>query len=133
MLCETRWVERHSNLVDFRKMLIPILSCLEEVVGGDQWDSKSRTDAQGLLSSLTSSSFIASFSSHYYVMGHTKQLSILLQGVVASKFAVCYRLLKSFPVMLCYFLFNSNVIGLNLQVNRMTFSRHMVTSLRYKR
>lgn len=81
-MCETRWVERHTNMEDFIKMLNPIIMTLESIsCNFDQiWDIKSITDAQGLLNNIQSSGFIAAFSSHYHLMGYTKQLSVNLQG-----------------------------------------------------
>jgi len=81
MLCQTRWVERHTAFVDFATMYEAILLCLEGIgQGNGSWDAKSRTEASGLLKSISSSDFIAAFQSNNYCLGYTKQLSILLQG-----------------------------------------------------
>lgn len=63
-------------------MYSPILTTLETVISSDGWDSKAKTEAQGLLSSITSSNFIVAFSVHFHLMGYTKQLSVSLQGKV---------------------------------------------------
>lgn len=80
-MCETRWVERHTNMIDFYKMYPAIIHTLEFIAaGGTSWDSTSKCDAQGLLSAITSPNFIVAFCTANQIMGHTKQLSILLQG-----------------------------------------------------
>lgn len=98
-MCETRWVERHTNMEDFVKMLIPIIMTLESISSNIDriWDTKSITEAQGLLSNIQSSGFIAAFSTHYHLMGYTKQLSINLQGtkeMVVMSFSCCSCCLK---------------------------------------
>lgn len=77
---KTRWVERHTNLVEFKLLYSPILDTLETIATTDGWDSKAKAEGQGNISAITSSSFIAAFSAHHHLMGYTKQLSISLQG-----------------------------------------------------
>lgn len=82
MLCQARWVERHTAFADFANMYEAILLCLKRISHGDSssWDAKSRTDASGLLKSISSSDFIVAFCSNNYCLGYAKQLSVLLQG-----------------------------------------------------
>ena len=82
-LCETRWVERHTTLQDFEDLYEPLLVCLEEISmskGSKTWDSHSKTEAQGLLYQIHSSTFIAAFHSARYLLGYTQSLSQSLQG-----------------------------------------------------
>ena len=64
-------------------MYEPILDTLQIIKApGDEYDSKSKTEAEGLFVTLTSSSFIVAFAAHYHLFGHTKQLSLMLQGTL---------------------------------------------------
>ena len=80
--CETRWVERHTVLAEFEEMYEPTVMCLEAIASnsGGTWNSKSITEASGLLRSISSDEFIASFQTNLYFSGYTKALSCLLQG-----------------------------------------------------
>ena len=80
VLCETRWVERHTSFTDFQQLYEPLLHSLETIHRVNGWDTKSVTDASGLLNQITSSNFIAAFQTCRYLFGFTKGLSILLQG-----------------------------------------------------
>ena len=82
LLCETRWVERHTTLEDFADLYEPLLNCLEEIAYNTVkiWDAKSVTEANGLLRSVTSAEFIAAFQTTHYFLGFSKSLSIQLQG-----------------------------------------------------
>jgi hypothetical protein len=100
LLSATRWVERHTALHDFIKIYEAVIFCLEVVSGHSpvpsteqqsdagishpeaicKFDSKSVTDASGLLHALTSDSFIVSLHSNAFTSGYLKGLSVLLQG-----------------------------------------------------
>ena len=86
MLCETRWVERHTALTDFRELYPAVVHCLQVISGQAQaatevtYDAKSVTEANGLLHAITSDSFIVSFACNIFLFGFTKCLSVLLQG-----------------------------------------------------
>ncbi|XP_062512673.1 52 kDa repressor of the inhibitor of the protein kinase-like [Corticium candelabrum] len=88
LLCETRWVERHTALKDFRDMYFALVHCLQVISGqiiatptaASKYDAKSVTEANGLLRSITSDSFIVALHCCTYLFGYTKCLSVLLQG-----------------------------------------------------
>ena len=82
IMCETRWVERHTVLAEFAEMYEPTVLCLEAIASNcsGTWNSKSITEASGLLRSIASDEFIASFHTNLYFSGYTKALSCLLQG-----------------------------------------------------
>lgn len=105
VMCETRWVERHTNMHDFFTMFTPILDTLDSIVNSEGWDSKSKTEAQGLLTVLSTSTFIVAFSSHYHMMGHTKQLSVLLQGRVYCYVPNCVNFQAAYRNPLIIFFF----------------------------
>ena len=59
LLCETRWVERHTALEDFNYLYEPIINCLEQMcyplIDEDKqwaWDTKTKTEAAGLLNNI---------------------------------------------------------------------------------
>lgn len=79
-MCETRWVEKHSCLEDLQEMFEAVIDCLEAITTERKWDAKAVTEANGLLSQITSSPFISAFQSVRYVFGYTKSLSICLQS-----------------------------------------------------
>ena len=57
--------------------------CLDEIAKNTDmvWDGNTISEAQGLLHKISSPSFIAAFKvNHHNMFGHTKSLSILLQG-----------------------------------------------------
>lgn len=84
LLCETRWVERHSCMEDFHELYESILICLEEISEPNRdtkrWDTQSMTDATGLLKQIRSSEFLVSFYVCKYFFGFTKNISKSLQG-----------------------------------------------------
>ena len=53
LLCETRWVERHTSIFDFCNLFGVIIYCLEIITQNydksRKWDRKSITEADGLL------------------------------------------------------------------------------------
>ena len=55
--------------------------CLEAIgTSGSNWNSKSMTEANGLLRAISSDKFIAAFQTNLHFSGYTKALSCLLQG-----------------------------------------------------
>ena len=84
LLCETRWIERHTALEEFQEMHTAVVSCLDSIVSGRNtnctWDSRTVADGNGLNKSITSPAFIAAFQTVRYLFGFTKSLSVLLQG-----------------------------------------------------
>ena len=82
LMCETRWIEKHTALEDFDDMYSIKCDCLDRIGTNDQqrWDSKSITDARRLVTSISGSRFIYAFQSALYCFGYTKALSVLLQG-----------------------------------------------------
>ncbi|XP_021342406.1 52 kDa repressor of the inhibitor of the protein kinase-like [Mizuhopecten yessoensis] len=81
VLCETRWVERHTSLGEFEEIFVALSDCLQHI--GDnasgKWDPKGMLEAKGLLAAVSSPSFLVSFCSTKYVFGYTKALGPLLQ------------------------------------------------------
>ena len=63
LLCETRRVERHTTLEEFREMSEDILDCLTAMSNneGNKWRSKTMTGSYGLRCAISSSSFIVAF------------------------------------------------------------------------
>ena len=90
LLCETRWVERHTALEDFHELYEPIKNCLariaapqvmEDEPGGIKWDTISSTEAAGLLNVLQSSEFLIAFYTCHYFFAYTyKDVARMLQG-----------------------------------------------------
>ena len=81
LLCETRWVERHTTLDDFIVLYEPLLDCLGSInATSGSWSSKCVTEASGLLVSLSPSSFIIACTCASYLFGFTQYLSTMLQG-----------------------------------------------------
>ena len=79
-LCETRWVERHTSLEDFRHLYEPLLDCLQFILTTTGWDMKTTTEANGLFCQITSTKFISAFVTCSYIFGYTKALSVKLQS-----------------------------------------------------
>ena len=82
LLCETRWGEWHIALFDFNRLYEAVVHCLESISmnTGKRWDSKSVTEAHGLLRAITSDSLLVAFQTNLYFFEYTKGLSQLLQG-----------------------------------------------------
>ena len=79
LLCETRWVERHSTMAEI-KMLYPyIISALSEMTGSS-YSTNTVREASGLFYYLQSPGFIASFVVAEHMLGYTAKLSRQLQG-----------------------------------------------------
>ena len=81
-MCQTRWVERHTSLQDFDNMYNCVLDCLSEIATNSEmnWDSKTVTEAQGLVHNIHKSGFIAAFKVNLHMFAYIKPLSMLLQG-----------------------------------------------------
>ena len=86
LLCQTRWIERHTALEDFHDLVGPIAETLESIsqrpIGeaGVEWDVKSKTEAAGLLHDLRSSEFLVALYTCRYFFAYTKDVARLLQG-----------------------------------------------------
>jgi len=81
VFCATRWVEKHNTLENFLELYVPIVKTLEAIATSERgWDTKSSSDAYGLMKKITDSEFIVAFYSALYLFGFTKGLSTKLQG-----------------------------------------------------
>jgi len=84
LLCATRWSERHTSLFDFDVLIKPLATCLSKIVNKDdadkKWDTKTITDANGLLCRMSTSAFVVSFQTAKYLFGFTSSLATSLQG-----------------------------------------------------
>ncbi|XP_035989381.1 zinc finger MYM-type protein 1-like isoform X2 [Fundulus heteroclitus] len=82
LMCETRWVERHTSLEDIHSLYEALLHCLNVISenADSVWDAKAVVEATGLFKAVTSANFIAALQCNRYFFGFTKSLSILLQG-----------------------------------------------------
>ena len=82
VLCDTRWVERHTSMDSFAELYPALISCLETISRNEshEWDQKAIMEASGVLKTITSSGFIAAFHTNMYFFGFTKALSVQLQG-----------------------------------------------------
>ena len=92
-MCETRWVERHTNMTDLLEMYQPILATLETLSTSTTSDNKTVSEAVGLRTFLMSDVCIAGLVISEHMLGYTKQLSIKLQGeskMSARLFRLCY-------------------------------------------
>lgn len=82
VLCETRWVERHTTLEDFNGLFEAVLDCMDTILTERTagWDAKTITEANGIASQISSATFMTAFQVSRNLFGYTKGLSILLQG-----------------------------------------------------
>ena len=88
-LCKTRWAERHTAYQHFYQAYIYIVQTLEligyrrhlEKYGNKyaDWDTGNRTEAQQILTSITSFAFIISFMSVYQYLSHLAGITVKLQ------------------------------------------------------
>lgn len=78
-LCETRWIERHDGVLQFRSALPKIISALESV--GKWNDPKSSVKARGLKSSLCNSQTIIAILCLSDLLTCTHQLSVFFQRI----------------------------------------------------
>ena len=88
-LCKTRWAERQSAYQHFYQSFPFIVDALE-VIGyrhhldmyGDlysDWDPKSRSEAQQIVTSITSFGFIVTFMTVYQYLSHLAGITVKLQ------------------------------------------------------
>ncbi|XP_072172497.1 52 kDa repressor of the inhibitor of the protein kinase-like [Diadema setosum] len=82
LLCETRWVERHTALEDFLTLYEPLIDCLDKIRTriDETWSPKAVTEANGILTSISTPSFIVAYVCASYLFRYTKSLSKMLQG-----------------------------------------------------
>ena len=80
VLCETRWVERHTTLADFHVLYTPLLNCFDAVLHSGRYDGKAVTEANGLLSAIVSGKFLVAFHICRFMSRYLYDLSRLLQG-----------------------------------------------------
>ena len=85
LLCDTRWMERHSSIFDFCNLFGVIIYCLEIITqknddGSRKWDRKSITEADGLLHIICSSSFLVALNCAQFLFGFTSNVAKLLQS-----------------------------------------------------
>ena len=81
LFCETRWVEKHCTLCVFNDMYEAIILCLEAIgILENNWDTKTVTDAYGLLKCIKDPMFIVCFQVVYHFFGYIRGLSIKPQG-----------------------------------------------------
>ena len=76
-----RWSSREACLTVFLHRYTSILETLENVSGSDHFEGKARSDAAGLLSSVTSMQFLATACLFQEIFALTGPLSRYLQGV----------------------------------------------------
>ena len=57
-MCDKCWVEKHKCLDYFYELFEALIDCLEAIATEQDWDSKAKTDASGLLFQITSSTFL---------------------------------------------------------------------------
>ena len=80
-LCDTRWVDRHVALQDIALLHEFLVDSLASISSGNEnWDSKSVTEAHGLLTQLCSSMWIVALHVNLYFSGFLRGLSLFLLG-----------------------------------------------------
>ena len=84
LLCDRRWVERHTSIFDFCTLFGVIIYCLEIITQNDdesrKWDRKSITEADGLLHIMGRSSFLVALNSTQFLFGFTSNIAKSLQS-----------------------------------------------------
>ena len=84
LLCDTRWIERHTSIFDFCTLFGVIIYCLEIITQNDdesrKWDRKSITEADGLLHIICSSSFLVALNFAQFLFGFTSNVAKFLQS-----------------------------------------------------
>lgn len=76
-LCETRWIERHDSVLQFKNSLVNIVETLSEI---SQWnDITSSAKAKILISGLCTCDFILSLNSLSQILSVTYPISKILQ------------------------------------------------------
>lgn len=78
-LCETRWVERHDSVLQFKNSLTEIINALTEVTNWE--DLMSASKAKTLLLSICNCEFIISIFSLSSILSVTYHGSKILQGI----------------------------------------------------
>lgn len=88
-LCKTRWAERHVAYQHFYQSFTYMVQALELIGYRDHldkygdlyadWDSVNRTEAQQILASITSFTFIISFLTVYQYLSHLAGITVKLQ------------------------------------------------------
>ena len=69
LFCEIRWVELFTTLDNFQTLHICLVDCLDTVAHCGEYDTKSTTEAHGLLGSITPGKFLVSYYTRRYVSG----------------------------------------------------------------
>ena len=84
LLCETRWVKRHTSSFEFHIPLKPVILCLSKIVDRTDkkknWDPITVSEANGFLCRMSTSSFVAAFQTAKFLFGYTTSLPTNLQG-----------------------------------------------------
>mgnify|MGYP000751363744 FL=1 len=81
LFCQTRWVEKHTTLIEFDELYECILECLDNIsMRETDWDTKTSGEAYGLMKKITDSVFIVAFNTVIHFFGYIKGLSVQLQG-----------------------------------------------------
>ena len=87
-LCKTRWVERHACFDTFKSMYAGIAECLQYILNPSldenlednwAWDAQTKVTAKGILSTLTSFSFLMTFVCVKAVLEIVKPIAAKLQ------------------------------------------------------
>lgn len=80
-LCETRWVDRHTTLEHLYHIYEAVVHCLTTISTRRKgsWDAKSVTEANGLLTQISSTAWILSLCTNLHFSGYLS-LSKLIQG-----------------------------------------------------
>ena len=82
LLCDSRWVERHTSIFDFCTSFGVIIYCLEIITQNDdesrKWDRKSITEADDLVHILCSSSFLVALNCAQLLFGFTCNIAKFL-------------------------------------------------------
>ena len=90
-VCRTRWAARHDSYTHFYNSYIPIVKSLEVICLGlhtDEYssdyttgyDTKSKTEARGLLAGLEMFEFVITFMTVYQMLAHLAGITIKLQS-----------------------------------------------------
>ena len=78
-LCRTRWVQRHDAFEVFLDFLPATIDAIENILENESRPD-SLTDANGILSAITSFPFIITLVIALRCLAYIKSLSIVLQG-----------------------------------------------------
>lgn len=90
-LCKTRWAERHDSYGHFYTSYTYVVKALEVICAGLHkseydaeyteavWDSKTKTEANGLLTAITNFQFIVNFMALYSFLSHLEGITVGLQ------------------------------------------------------